>query len=234
MKLLKTILILAVFLFGIITILASLSYLSFDNAQNNKIHVKDSLKVYKENVCTDNPSNITCKENMYVECNGKKYEAPIITGYTVKEKVFVPEYVKIGCTQPTIIVEEKKLKGEEIASPYDRIKEEDVSTFSDFIKIDLKNAKWRKYIDSNSMDPLIDKAATTIEIKPEKMEDIHIGDIISYNVKDYDYSLVHRVVDIKEDENGIYFVTKGDNYWKEDQYKIRFSQVEGVIVGILY
>jgi hypothetical protein len=51
---------------------------------------------------------------------------------------------------------------------------------------------------------------------------------------DGNYAFVHRVVGIENDENGIYFVTKGDNYYKEDPYKVRFSQVDGIIVGILY
>lgn len=50
----------------------------------------------------------------------------------------------------------------------------------------------------------------------------------------YEYAFVHRVVDIGNDNTGIYFTTKGDNYYKEDPDKVRFSQIEGIVVGILY
>jgi len=78
----------------------------------------------------------------------------------------------------------------------------------------------------------IDEGTTTIEIKP-KPQEIKVGDIIAYNVKDYKYAIVHRVIEIGNDQEGIYFITKGDNYHKPDE-KVRFSQVEGIVVGVLY
>jgi len=65
-------------------------------------------------------------------------------------------------------------------------------------------------------------------------DEIIVGDIISYNVDGYDFAFVHRVIEIGNDELGIYFITKGDNYYQKDPNKIRFSQIEGVVVGILY
>jgi len=153
---------------------------------------------------------------------------PKFTGYTVKEKVFVPKYVV-----KEVVVEEK-LNGEERESPADRIKDSDVNTFSNSVRIDIKNAKWRNYIDSNSMDPLIDEGTTTIEIKPKYASEIKVGDIVAYDVDGYDYAFVHRVIDIGNDEEGVYFITKGDNFWKEDPDKLRFSDIEGIVVGILY
>ena len=115
------------------------------------------------------------------------------------------------------------------------IKREEFFRLMNSVRIDIKNAKWRKFIDSNSMDPLIDEGTTTIEIKPKYANEIKVGDIVAHSMDDNDdYAFVHRVVEIGNDENGIYFVTKGDNYWQEDPYKIRFSQIEGIVVGILY
>ena len=128
----------------------------------------------------------------------------------------------------------QELSNKEKPSPSDRIKDSDFSSVSNKTTINLNSAKLRKYIDSNSMDPLIDEGTTTIEITPKKENEIKVGDIISYKINGYDYALVHRVVGIGNDEDGIYFVTKGDNYWKEDPYKVRFSQIEGIVVGILY
>ena len=128
----------------------------------------------------------------------------------------------------------QELSNKEKPSPSDRIKDADFSSINNKTTINLNSAKLRKYIDSNSMDPLIDEGTTTIEITPKKESEIKIGDIISYKIAGYDYALVHRVVAIGNDEDGIYFVTKGDNYYKEDPYRVRFSQVEGIVVGILY
>ena len=42
------------------------------------------------------------------------------------------------------------------------------------------------------------------------------------------------IVDIKEDPDGVYFVTKGDNNNAVDPQKVRFSQIKGVVVAVLY
>ena len=84
------------------------------------------------------------------------------------------------------------------------------------------------------MDPLIDEGTTTIEIKPKYDSDIKVGDIIAYDVDGYDYAFVHRVVEIGKDGKGVYFITKGDNFHKEDPNKLRLSDIEGIVVGILY
>ena len=234
MKLLKLGVAFILIILATIVALANINHVNNNDFSDDKLTIEDGIRTFKEEVCVDNFGNLTCKESTYVQCNGKTYESPIMTGYTIKEKVFVPEYVKIGCTEPIIIVEEKKLTGEERESPADRIKDSDVNVFSNSIRIDVGNAKWRKFIDSNSMDPLIDEGTTTIEIKPKNANEIKVGDIIAYNVKGYDYAFVHRVAEIGKDNEGIYFITRGDNYWKEDPDKVRFSQVEGIVVGVLY
>ncbi|MFH0868315.1 MAG: signal peptidase I [Candidatus Woesearchaeota archaeon] len=230
MRLLKLGVALVLVIVAIAVALANATYI--DNDFSDKWVIEKGLKTYKEEICVDNFGDIACTENTYIECNGEEYKVPIMTGYTVKEKVFVPEYVKTECIEQIVIAE--KPTGEEKASPVDRIEDSDVNVNSNSVRIDIRNAKWRKYIDSNSMDPLIDEGTTTIEIKPKDANEIKIGDIIAYDVDGYDYAFVHRVVGIKNDRDGVYFVTKGDNYYKEDPDKVRFSQVEGIVVGILY
>ncbi len=234
MKLLKLGVAFILIILATIVALANINHVNNNDFSDDKLTIEDGIRTFKEEVCVDNFGNLTCKESTYVQCNGKTYEAPIMTGYTIKEKVFGPEYVKIGCTEPMIIVEEKKLTGEERESPADRIKDSDIDVFSNSVRIGISNAKWRKFINSNSMDPLIDEGTTTIEIKPKNANEIKVGDIIAYDVDGYDYAFVHRVVEIGNDEKGAYFITKGDNYWKEDPNEVRFSQVEGIVVGILY
>ena len=183
----------------------------------------------KEEECREDSGDIICTETLYMQ-NKDGNKIPLMTGHTIKEKVFVPKYVE----KEKIIFEEKKANGEEKQSPADRIKDSDINVFANSVRVDIKNAKWRKFIDSNSMDPLIDEGTTTIEIKPKNADEIRVGDIIAYKVEGYDYAFVHRVVEIGNDENGVYFITKGDNYYKEDSEKVRFSNVEGIVVGVLY
>jgi len=226
MRLLKFGVILVLFIVGIIATLTTVSYTEQDADSINKLIFESMIK---EEECREEGGDIICTETLYIQ-NKDGDKIPLMTGRTIKEKVFVPKYIEIE----KIIIEEKKLNGEEKESPADRIKDSDVNVFSNNVRIDIRNAKSRKFIDSNSMDPLIDEGTTTIEIKPKYASEIKVGDIIAYDVDGYDYAFVHRVIKIGNDAEGVYFVTKGDNYWQEDPDKVRFSQVEGVVVGILY
>ena len=123
---------------------------------------------------------------------------------------------------------------EELISPYDHIKQDQIHVYADRIVIDLKNANWAEFTDTNSMDPIFDKGANSFEITPESEEDIHIGDIISYKSAYADGLIVHRVIDIGVDEKGWYCIMKGDNLKEQDPGKIRFNQIHGVLIGIIY
>ena len=193
----------------------------------NQITINDGLETFKEEVCVDGFGNKTCSENTYVKCNGETYKVPAPTGFTVYKDIVKKEYVEKECSAEIS-------SGKEKPSPQDRIKEKDVRVFNNEVVIKIGNANWREFIDSNSMDPFIDEGTATIEIKPKNEKEIKTGDIIAYNIDELDYALVHRVVEIGNDEEGIYFITKGDNYYKEDPYKIRFERIEGIVVGVLY
>ena len=213
-----------------IVALVSVSYIQDKDISYKEIAMENGITTFKEETCTEDEAGITCIENTFIQCNGETHKVPAFTGYTITEKIFVPKYFE----KEKVIIKEKKLTGEERISPQDRIKDSDVHTFGNNVRIDIRNAKWRKYIDSNSMDPLIDEGTTTIEVKPKYPSDIKIGDIIAYDIQGYDYAFVHRVVDIGTDNQGTYFQTQGDNYHSQDPYQVRFSQVEGIVVGILY
>ncbi len=191
----------------------------------NELIINDGLETFKEEVCVGSFGNKTCSENTYVKCNGETYKVPAPTGFTVYKNIVKKEYAECNA---------EIINGKEKPSPQNRIKEKDVRIFNNEVIIKIDNAEWREFIDSNSMDPFIDEGTATIEIKPKNEEEIKTGDIISYNIDGIDYALVHRVLEIGNDEEGIYFITKGDNYYKEDSEKVRFSQIEGIVVGILY
>ena len=225
MRLLKLGMVLVLAIVGAIVALGSVIYISNNDDSGNKLAFES---IIKEEECKEDDGEIICTETLYMKDGSDKI--PLMTGYVIKEKIFVPKYVE----KEKIVFKEKKLTGKEKPSPVDRIKDSDVNVFSNSVRIDIRNAKWRKYIDSNSMDPLIDEGTTTIEIKPKYASEIKVGDIVAYDVEGYDYAFVHRVVDIGNDGDGVYFTTKGDNYYEADTDKVRFSQVEGIVVGILY
>lgn len=120
----------------------------------------------------------------------------------------------------------------ELPSPADRIKEDQILVYEDMIIIKLSNVSLARYADTNSMDPVIDKEATGIEIVPKSEDDIHIGDIIVY--ENSGELIVHRVIAINYDEKGKYFIVKGDNNPTQDPKKVRFQDIKYILVGILY
>jgi hypothetical protein len=122
----------------------------------------------------------------------------------------------------------------DLSSPSDHIPEENIHVFSDRIVIDVEDASWAKFTDTNSMDPFIDAGANSIEIKPESADDVDVGDVISFRTEFADGLIIHRIVEIGEDGEGAYFITQGDNAPGADPGKRRFEDIEGVVVGVVY
>lgn len=122
----------------------------------------------------------------------------------------------------------------ELKSPSNHIDKDQIHVYDDKIVLDIPNAVWAEFTDTNSMDPVIDTEANSIEIIPESTEDIDVGDIIVYKPAEYNGLIVHRVIDINEDEQGWYATVKGDNLTRADPDKVRFEQIEGILVGIIY
>ncbi len=120
----------------------------------------------------------------------------------------------------------------EIMSPNDHITEEQIRVYDDRVILDVDDPVWSSFTDTNSMDPLLDSGANGIEIKPQSEADIHIGDVISY--KSGKGVVIHRVIGIEKDEEGIYYIVKGDNNPIADKDKVRFSDVQGILVAVVY
>lgn len=121
-----------------------------------------------------------------------------------------------------------------VLSPSDTISESQILVYNNQVIIRIPNAKWASYLDTGSMSPVLDSNAHGIEIVPKSIEEIHIGDIIAYEAKWNNIPVIHRIVDIKQDELGIYFVLKGDNNEKPDPIKVRFDQIRYKLVAIIY
>ncbi len=120
------------------------------------------------------------------------------------------------------------------ASPSDWIKENQIMVFNSQVVLDLKNAEWATFTDTHSMEPVLSARANAIEVRPKSTDDIQVGDIISYESEYADGIIIHRVIEKNEDEKGVYFILKGDNNPYPDPGKIRFEQIQRVVVAIVY
>ena len=119
-------------------------------------------------------------------------------------------------------------------SPSNWIKNSQIYVFSDEVVLKIKNAKWAVFTDTKSMDPVIDSTSKAIQTIPENENDIHVGDIVAYKSSYENETVTHRVAEIGNDSKGWYAMLKGDNNKYPDPEKVRFWQITGVVVAIIY
>ena len=140
--------------------------------------------------------------------------------------VIIGEYKNIGKQFPYLGNTKKE-------SPQDVIKENQIIVTKDKVIIYIDNAEWSKYADSHSMEPLLSSSANGLEIIPI-CNKIKNGDIIVYASKTINELIVHRVIKIEEDKDGLFFTLKGDNNNVVDPEKVRCSQIKYQVIGIIY
>ena len=116
--------------------------------------------------------------------------------------------------------------------PHDRINNSDIKFYPDKVIIEGKFTRGT-FVGTHSMIPVIFKNATSLSIVPSSPDEIIIGDIITFN-HPKEGLMVHRVIKKSSDNKGIYFITKGDNSYARDLYKVRFEDIEKVMVGIIW
>ncbi|MEK6872337.1 MAG: hypothetical protein AABX16_05525 [Nanoarchaeota archaeon] len=116
-------------------------------------------------------------------------------------------------------------------APSNYLSEEQIEVYDDRIVIYINGSSLSHYADSGSMKPLLDAKSNGIRIKPDSVDDISVGDIISF--RHNDLLIVHRVIQKGKDEEGVYFITKGDNNILSDG-KARFDQIEYKTIGVLW
>ncbi|MFT4250194.1 MAG: signal peptidase I [Candidatus Woesearchaeota archaeon] len=124
------------------------------------------------------------------------------------------------------------LQGAERIGPQDWISQEQILVTQEKVEINIQGAQWARFAPTGSMKPVLDQGAYGIQIIPEKPEQLQIGDIITY---DYNgRKIIHRIVDIQQDSQGYYYTLKGDNNPTPDPVKVRFEDIERVLVAIIY
>lgn len=115
--------------------------------------------------------------------------------------------------------------------PSDFIKEEDIYANDKGVIIKIENPILSRYENTGSMAPLLGEKSTGVGFKPNSQNDINIGDIISFNRDGM--TVIHRVIKKSFDSEGVFFITQGDNN-SDDDGKVRFSEIESVLVAIIY
>ncbi|MEM3127346.1 MAG: signal peptidase I [Candidatus Woesearchaeota archaeon] len=123
----------------------------------------------------------------------------------------------------------------EVNSPADHIKEDQIKAYEKKVEISFdKKTRFVKFVDTNSMDPVLDAETNAIEVIPDSSDEINKGDIISYKSSRSPIPVIHRVVEVNKDENGWFAIVKGDNNPEPDPEKVRFHQINGVVVALFY
>ena len=119
-------------------------------------------------------------------------------------------------------------------SPHDWIERNQIHVYSDKVVLDIPNVVWAEIADTKSMDPVFDSTAHVLQLIPTSPNDIHVGDIVSYEYLSDQPNIIHRVVEIGNDAQGWYAVIKGDNNSSPDPGKVRFDQIRKVMIGVIY
>ncbi len=119
-------------------------------------------------------------------------------------------------------------------SPSDTISEAQIRVYGNKVIIEITNAQWSSYTKTKSMSPVLDYGANGIEIIPKSRDELHIGDIVAYETIWNNIPVIHRIIDIKQDGLGTYYVMKGDNNAAADSIKVRFDQMRYKLVAIIY
>jgi hypothetical protein len=117
-----------------------------------------------------------------------------------------------------------------LSAPGDWVTQDNVEITKDEIIIKMPNASLSRYAATGSMKPVLDENSNGLRISPGDSKQLKVGDIITYGEE----NIVHRIIEIGEDENGAYYFTKGDNNPSSDGVKIRFSDIKYVTIGVLY
>ncbi|HSU72797.1 MAG TPA: signal peptidase I [Candidatus Binatia bacterium] len=123
----------------------------------------------------------------------------------------------------------------DVPSPAAAVDAEDIRVLGDRVELRVPNVIPAEFTDTNSMDPVIDAGTTALELTITSVNQVHVGDIVSYETPlAPGATVIHRVVEIGTDEDGTYFIMKGDNNPTTDPQKVRFDQLRRKVIAIVY
>jgi hypothetical protein len=121
------------------------------------------------------------------------------------------------------------------ASPSDYFTNGDVEFLGNQVIIHVSDPQWAVVAPTKSMDPVFDYGTDLIEIFVKNPEqEVHAGDIVSYEIPEMGITIVHRVIEVGYDSEGWYAIFKGDNNESPDPWKVRDSEIRRKVIGMLY
>lgn len=123
------------------------------------------------------------------------------------------------------------ITGNVVSMPSDYVSDRQIYVYPDEVVIKINDSQVSNYEATGSMIPILGQGANGITIVPSSEEEIRVGDIVTYN-RDGEL-IVHRVIEKGLDSEGIYFITKGDSNSFSDG-KVRFSEIEHKLIGLIY
>ena len=142
---------------------------------------------------------------------------------------FLKNIIELNTETPRQTTEER-----DKPSPANFFNTDQIKVYRDRVILEQENIVWAGFEDTKSMLPIINKNSNALQIIPNCPEDIQLGDIVSYRSHYADGIIIHRVIHIDEDSEGIYFVLKGDNNPTSDPGRIRCNQIDRKVVAIIY
>jgi signal peptidase I len=84
---------------------------------------------------------------------------------------------------------------------------------------------------SGSMEPVLNVGGLVI-IRPVDTSRLHTGDVISFKLPGIDTPICHRVIDVQQTKEGLFFQTRGDANEDADQNLVPADSVTGM--GVLH
>lgn len=150
--------------------------------------------------------------------------------------VFLAGFVLAGLIMsPSIASASDPIVKQTVVPPQNRVSEDQIYVYPDRVILDVSGVEWASFANTNSMSPFFDEGSNALQIVPKSPVELSVGDIVSYSPS-YEPSkyVIHRIVDIGYDENGVYYILKGDNNVSVDPDKVRFEQIDRVLIGIIY
>lgn len=120
----------------------------------------------------------------------------------------------------------------QVLEPTVRVPQDKIQLSDSSARIHVPELRWATIADTGSMKPTLTKNTHVLQIEPTSTDELAEGDIISFAYKNK--IIIHRIIKIGTDETGWYAITKGDNNPVSDPEKVRFNQIDRVVVGIIY
>ncbi|MEK6918880.1 MAG: hypothetical protein AABW73_02465 [Nanoarchaeota archaeon] len=109
----------------------------------------------------------------------------------------------------------------------------DIEVYPNKIVINVANSSLSRYAATGSMIPTLNENSKGIKIPVTSKNQLHIGDIVTYQDANSNDLIIHRIIGISFDEKGDFYIIKGDNNIVSDG-KIRFEQIKYKLVVLVY